>query len=125
MIIFLNYKKWTTSQGGGEGRYTLPPHTTKRRTTTNFKKPHTQPELTENRTVWKCDNQGIKEETFIQTGRRSGDGQLGQRRHVATWQMAEWVVPHLHAKKPGGTTREQDRPCNPGFQRREIKTQNL
>ena len=29
-----------------------------------------QPELTENRTVWKSDNQGIKEETFIQTGTR-------------------------------------------------------
>ena len=29
-----------------------------------------QPELTENRTIWKSDNQGIKEETFIQTGRR-------------------------------------------------------
>ena len=36
-----------------------------------------QPELTENQTVWKSDNQGVKEETFIQTGRRVGDGQLG------------------------------------------------
>ena len=36
-----------------------------------------QPELTENRTVWKSDNQGDKEETFIQTGRRGGDRQLG------------------------------------------------
>ena len=32
------------------------------------------PELTENRTVWKSDNQGDKEETFIQTGRRGGEG---------------------------------------------------
>ena len=38
-----------------------------------------QPELTENRTVWKSDNQGDKEETFIQTGRRGGDGQLGRQ----------------------------------------------
>ena len=29
-----------------------------------------QPELAENRTVWKSDNQGDKEETFIQTSRR-------------------------------------------------------
>ena len=29
-----------------------------------------QPELTENWTVWKSDNQGDKEETFIQTSRR-------------------------------------------------------
>ena len=28
---------WTSSQDGGIGRYTLPPHTTKRRTTTNLK----------------------------------------------------------------------------------------
>ena len=36
-----------------------------------------QPELTESRTVWKSSNQVVKEETFIQTGRRGEDGQLG------------------------------------------------
>ena len=36
-----------------------------------------QPKLTENQTGWKSDNQGVKEDTFIQTGRRGGDGQLG------------------------------------------------
>ena len=36
-----------------------------------------QPELTENQTVWKSDNQGVKEETFILTCRRGGEGQLG------------------------------------------------
>ena len=36
-----------------------------------------QPELTENRTVWKSDNQGDKEETFIQTGRRVETGSWG------------------------------------------------
>ena len=39
-----------------------------------------QPELKENLTVWKSDNQGDKEETFIQTGRRDGAGQLGGER---------------------------------------------
>ena len=34
-----------------------------------------QPEMTENRTVWKSDNQGDKEDTFIQTDRRGGAGQ--------------------------------------------------
>ena len=29
--------------------------------------------MTENRTVWKSDNQGVKEETFIQTSRRGRD----------------------------------------------------
>ena len=33
--------------------------------------------LTENQTAWKCDNQGDKEETFIQTIRKGGDGQPG------------------------------------------------
>ena len=66
----------TSGQDEGVGRYTLPLCTIKRRTTTNFKNKK-QPELTENRTVWKSDNQGVKEETFIQTSRRGGDGQLG------------------------------------------------
>ena len=52
---------------------TVPP--SKRRTTIIKKKK--QPELTENRIVWKSNNQGDKEETFIQTHRRGGDGQLG------------------------------------------------
>ena len=36
--------------------------------------------MSKNQTVWKSDNQGAKEETFIQVGRRGGDGQPGQRR---------------------------------------------
>ena len=35
-----------------------------------------RPELTENRTVWKSDNQGVEEETFIQTGRRTETGEF-------------------------------------------------
>ena len=35
--------------------------------------------MPENQTVWKSNNQGVKEETFIQTGRRGRDGQLGWR----------------------------------------------
>ena len=37
----------------------------------------TQPQLTENQTVWKSDNQG-DEETLTQTGRRGGDQQRGK-----------------------------------------------
>ena len=44
-----------------------------------------QPELTENRTVWKSDNQGDKEETFIQTGRRGRDEQPERTALTATW----------------------------------------
>ena len=46
-----------------------------------------QPELTENRTVWKSDNQGDKEETLIHTDRRGGDGQPDQE---DSWQGGVW-----------------------------------
>ena len=48
------------------------------------------PELTENLTVWKSDNQGDKEETFIQTGRRGGAGQPGRE---DSWQDRGWRTP--------------------------------
>ena len=70
--------------------------------------------MQENQTVWKSDNQEDKEETFIQTVRRSEDGQLGWRGPSASrwWWMVnqvrrrlvERVVPHLCADKLGGTT---------------------
>ena len=40
-------------------------------------------------------------------------------------QLADRVVPHLHADKLGGTSGEQDSPYNPGFQRKKRKPQNL
>ena len=60
-----------------------------------------QPELRENQTVWKSDNQGDKEETLIQTSSRGGDGQLGQiglaaKQRLADperWQIVEWGRP--------------------------------
>ena len=126
-------KSWRTSnQDGDIGRYTLPPHRTKRRTTTNIKTKK-QPELLENRTVWKSNNQGVKEKTLIQTSRRGRDRQLGWTGLTARWQLedrggqrlAKQAVPYLCADKLGGTTRERDRPHNLGFQRGEIKPQNL
>ena len=44
---------------------------------------------------------------------------------LARWQQAEQVVPHLCVDISGGTTWKWDRPCNTGFQCREIKPQNL
>ena len=70
-------------------------------------------------------NQGVKEKTFIQTGRRGRDGQPEGRGLSARWQLAGRVILHLHADKLGGTTGERDRPRNPGFQLGEIKPQNL
>ena len=101
-----------------------------------------QPELTENRTVWKSDNQGVKEETFIQTCRRGGEdsqqgsgwrtqrgGGLGsgagkgQLVDPASQWLVDLAVPHWSTDKQGGTTGERNRPHNPGLQGREIKPQ--
>ena len=49
-----------------------------------------QLELPENRTVWNYD-QGVKEETFIQTGRRGRDKQPEPRGCTARWQLEDWV----------------------------------
>ena len=100
----------------------MPPRTTKRKDNNKFKSKK-QPELTENRTVWKPDNQGVKEETLTQTGRRGGDRQPGGE--DARWCLADWAVPYLCADKRGGMTGEGDRPHNAGFQHKEIKPQSL
>ena len=69
----------TSGQDGGVGRHTAqPPRPTKRRTITNLKTKK-QPELTEKQTLWKSDNQGYKEETFIQTSSKGRDRQPGRK----------------------------------------------
>ena len=102
-------------------------------TENNNLKTKKQPELTENRTVWKSNNQGDKEETFIQTSRRGRDGQLGRRGHTARrrlaeparWQIVErgagWAKLQLAGKAATGGP--GDRPPNPEFQHGEIKPQ--
>ena len=45
------------------------------------------PELPENQTVRNYNNEGLKEETFIQRG---GDGKLGWRGHAARW-LVDWA----------------------------------
>ena len=84
-----------------------------------------QPEQSETRTVWKSDNQVVKEETFIQTCRRGSDRKPGCKGSAAQWRLADQAVPHLRADNPGGTTGEQDGPHNPGFQCGKSKPQNL
>ena len=141
-------KYWASGQDGGVGRHTVPPYKPKEGQQ-QFKNKK-QLELTENRIARKSDNQGDKEETFIQTGRRGGDGQQGQggltvgglaagepsemvdcgtgqaMRQLADptrWWLADSVAPHAHIDKPGGMAGEQNRPRNPGLQHREIKPQ--
>ena len=47
------------------------------------------PELTENHTLWKSNNQGDKEETFIQSSRRGGHRQLGRE---DLWESGCWRI---------------------------------
>ena len=66
-------------------------------------------------TVWKSDNQGVKEETFIHTSSRVEMGNWAERTcgkeaagglgWIRKW-LADWVAPHLHVDKLGGTTGE-------------------
>ena len=81
-----------SGQDGGIDRNTLPPHTTKRRITNLQTNKQTKPELPENQAVWKSDNQGVKEETFIQTGRRGRDRQTGgeDAQQGSSW-WTRWV----------------------------------
>ena len=79
--------RWGSSaQDVGVGRQTAPPPTTKRGLQ-QFKNKK-QPELTEIQTTQKSDDQGDKEETFIKTDRRRGDGQRGKedfQQRSQTW----------------------------------------
>ena len=120
---------WTSSQDGGIGRYTLPPHTTKRRTTTNLKTKYNQNwqkiklygSLTTKEFRKKHSSRPVG---GVETGSWGGeDAQQGSswRTRWTRWRL---VVPHLHVDKPEGTTGERFRPCNPGFQHRKRKPQN-
>ena len=116
------------SQDGDIGRYTLPPWTTKRRTTTNLK--------TKNNP--NCQNIELygslttKELKKKHSSRLVG-GEIGSCGREDAWERSGWRtgspgIPHLLADKwdkPGGTNGEWDRPHNPGFQHGKLKTQNL
>ena len=73
--------------------------------------------------VWKSDNQGDKEETFIQTGRRGRDGQPGRRGLRAKQQLANPVrwqmwngAGQAVASRPHKVV--AGRPCGPTFAHR-------
>ena len=122
----------TSGQDGGGGRHTVPPHTTKRRTT-NLK--------TRNNQNWQkiklYESPTTKELKKKHSSRQVGGVEMGsqvERTHGkatnggsgrARQPLVELAVPHLHTDKPGETTVEWDRRHNLGFQCREIKLQNL
>ena len=85
--VFFTTKILTSDQDGGIGRYTAFSNNQKK--DNNKYKNKKQAELPENQTVWKSENQGGKEKTFIQTSRRGRDGQLGQRGLATRWQLED------------------------------------
>ena len=86
--------------------------------------------MTENRTVWKSDNQGDKEGTFLQTSRRGGDGLPGEedmQQGNGWWTQRSgrlWSgMGKAAASSKAAAGRPRDRLHNPEFQHREIKPQ--
>ena len=81
----------------------------------------------ENQTVCKSNNQGNKEGTFIQTGRKGGDGHPGgeDSRQGGPREVVDcgagWAKLQLAGEAADGGP--GDRPHNAQFQRREIKPQ--
>ena len=62
----------TSCQDGGVGKQVLPLLTTTAKITTTLQNQFHQ-DLLENRAVWKFNNEGFKEVTFIHMGRRGSD----------------------------------------------------
>ena len=119
----------TSSQEGGIGRYTLPPHTTKR-TTTNLKTKTNQNcqkiELYGSPTTGELKKKhssrpggGVEMVSWGREDSRQGsswrtrarEAAPGRPGEVAAGELGEarlvdWAVLYLHADKPGGTTGE-------------------
>ena len=68
----------TSGQDGDVGRHAVPPRTTKRRTTTSLKT-EKQPELPENRTVWKLTTNELKKKHSSRPIGRAQMGSTGER----------------------------------------------
>ena len=111
----------TSGQDGGIGRHTVPPRTTKKRTTTILK-------IKNNQNWQKIKLYGsptTKELKKKHSSRLAGGVEMGSQGGEDSWQGSgwrDWTVPHLRADKTGRTTRERDRPTAQGSSR-EIKPQ--
>ena len=111
------------------GRHTLPLRAITERITT-ISQNKQQSQLSENQAVWKSDNQGFKEATFIQTGRRAESQNWAEKCRDAVWHgkavAVEWEVPHMWWIKIRRKQLEpQTRSPSPGFQCQEDKLPQL
>ena len=102
----------------------MPTCTTKRRTTTNLKTKNYQNyqkielyrSLTTKELKKRHSSRVVEEAEMGSQGREDMcQGSGWQTRWGRQW-LADGVIPHSHADKPGGTTGEQDRLCHPVFQ---------
>ena len=71
-----------------------------------------QPELTENRTVWNSDNQGDKEETFIQP---VGGAETSSGDREDSQQGGGWRTHRGGGLWNGADQAAASRPCGPTF----------
>ena len=88
------HQNWTSSQDGGIGKHPLLPCTTTEKIIARPQNKYHQ-ELSENQVVWKSNKQRFKEATFIQTGRRVGDLEMGreERRGGVEWRGSRMSGP--------------------------------
>ena len=86
--------------------------------------------MSENRAIWKSNNQGFKEVTFTQTGGRGRDAEArGEALRGGGMWRCEWAVSHPHVvdKNQEGYlgsegSQTQTRPPSLGFQLQEDKS---
>ena len=99
----LVYNKYplTSGQDGGIGRYTVPPHTTKRRTTANLKTKNNQ-----NCQIFKLHGspttKELKKHSSRMVGRAKMGSQGGEDVQPKRW-LVDQSVPHSWANKLGRT----------------------
>ena len=104
----------TSGQDGDIGRYTVPPCTTKRRTTTNLKTKNNQNcqkiklhgSLTTKELKKKHLSKPVGEVKMGSWGRQDLRQGGSCRTWWARWWLADRAVPHSRANIPGGTTGE-------------------
>ena len=93
---------FASSQDRGVGRYTVPPHTTKRTRNLKTKNNHNCQKIKLYGTL--TTKEFKKKHSF----RLVGGVETGSRGREDSWQgqLVDLVFQHLHADKPGGTTGE-------------------
>ena len=110
-------------EDAGISKHGSPPDKTTAKITTKLQNNY-HPELSENQAAWKTDNQGIKEVTFIQMGRRGKDVDI--HRDMEMWNGC-FSLPHVVDKNQEGYLGSEGSqphtiPPSPGFQCQEDKS---